>query len=219
MENEQSLPTVNKSTKVQKVASQNDLGKSTSVRLLRRKVIQFSSSYDVLSSTVGLDKLRSLENCCSTEEDREDFKLLFKIYQKLQDSTKHQVSEVTEGDISEVSSLEKSMTLPTTSSTLTEAESILQNTLFSKVPQAASLHSMSSTSSTRVAPVISDYNEIFNLKITHSSEVNTSTETVSIASDKNSTEGIYQYLQWPKTPERKSLRQTKKLPYVIASTG
>nr|CAI5833441.1 unnamed protein product [Callosobruchus analis] len=116
---------------------------------------------------------------------------------------------------SEVSSLEKSIDLPTTSSTLTEADSILQNTLSSKIPQAAPLHSMSST----VAPVISDYTEISNLEATHSSEVSTSTETVSIASNKNSTQGIYQYLQWPKTPERKSLRKTEKLPYVITSTG
>nr|CAI5829451.1 unnamed protein product [Callosobruchus analis] len=61
---------------------------------------QFSSlSYDVFSNTVGLDKLRSLENYCNTEEVSEDFKLLFKIYQKLQDSTKHKVPEVAEGDI------------------------------------------------------------------------------------------------------------------------
>nr|CAI5829450.1 unnamed protein product [Callosobruchus analis] len=73
--------------------------------------------------------------------------------------------------------------------------------------------------SSTVAPVISDYTEISNLEATHSSEVSTSTETVSIASNKNSTQGIYQYLQWPKTPERKSLRKTEKLPYVITSTG
>nr|CAI5837694.1 unnamed protein product [Callosobruchus analis] len=61
---------------------------------------QFSSlSYGVFANTVGLDKSRSLENYCNTEEVGEDFKLLFKIYQKFQDSTKHQVAEVAEGDI------------------------------------------------------------------------------------------------------------------------